>query len=236
VPLLWLWLWLSIFVEAAPKFGRAAFGVIFCGRAAIPGGVFACVFGDSQPCKKFARLTEELSLQAERPRLFGRAERNLQFDFPGDTISVEPAPHIMQTSLRVSRAFILALLATTLGGCLRPPNYTVARRGSDTIALPPHADPTAAESHFEASIKNVRSHPSSNKDCAITDGPIAISWHGRTAEAQLDSTESQQPAAYAFQRALDGAQSKGCLGSGEEYRLDRALTERLPLSSSSGPA
>lgn len=141
----------------------------------------------------------------------------------------------------MSRIFVFALLATGLAGCVHPTHYTVAQRGSDVIALPPHANPTAAESHFEASIKNAPSQPQSPSCCSIASGPITISWHGDTAEVQLNSGQpsagdaltffDSQPARVLLQ-ALDNAQSKGCLGADEEYRLKRALTERLPLSTS----
>jgi len=155
---------------------------------------------------------------------------------------VEPRPasckHHCAMSRSSFRVVIVALLAASLAGCLRPMNYTLTQSGSDTIALPPRANPAAAESHFEASIKSARSRPSSHTDCAIAGGPITISWRGDTAQARLNPTEStrmslqsQQPT-YAFRHALEDAQSKGCLGPGEEYHLTRALTERLPLSSS----
>ncbi|HEY6466282.1 MAG TPA: hypothetical protein VIY69_09845 [Candidatus Acidoferrales bacterium] len=141
----------------------------------------------------------------------------------------------------MSRALFFVLFVATLAGCVHPMHYTVAQRDSDTIVLPPHANPTASESHFQTAIKNARSRPQFHTDCTIAGGPIAISWHGDTAKVQLDSEPSSagdavtffesQPA-HALQQALDNAQSKGCLGPDEEYRLKRALTERLPLSSS----
>src|SRR5215471_9048867 len=82
--------------------------------------------------------------------------------------------------------FVVSVLLLPLGCAKASMTYSLQRRGTTTVIMPPNQKPTNDNSgSLVVNFKNARRKPTTT-DCDI-DGLVALHWRGRTVEIKLRS-------------------------------------------------